>query len=191
MLMVCLDAIEYTYTVQYWVWPGDLKMELQDINNVYYKSSRIQHPWVGCSVWPATVCAMAAWVDILVRAWQWLLAPRVLGTAVVPMVVTRRCVALMSTGQGCCRGNTPHPLHRHNHVTVVLQPKKCFKTMLFFTVMCGGGGQWQSCPSTKHRSCPLVPAKGMSRSAGHCFLTNVKLQGLEDRWLRGLTKITY
>ena len=44
---------------------------------------------------------------------------------------------------------------------------------------------------SKHRSCPLVPAKGMSRSAGHCFLTNVKLQGLEDRWFRGLTKITY
>ena len=41
---------------------------------------------------------------------------------------------------------------------------------------------------SKHRSCPLVPAKGMSRSAGHCFLTNVKLQGLVDR---GLTKITY
>ena len=33
--------------------------------------------------------------------------------------------------------------------------------------------------------------KGMSRSAGHCFLSNVKLQGLEDRWFRGLTKITY
>ena len=44
---------------------------------------------------------------------------------------------------------------------------------------------------SKHRSCPLVPAKGMSRSAGHCFLTNVKLQGLEDRWFRGLTNITY
>ena len=41
----------------------------------------------------------------------------------------------------------------------------------------------------KHRSCPLVPAKGMSRSAGH--LINVKLQGLEDRWFWGLTKITY
>ena len=44
---------------------------------------------------------------------------------------------------------------------------------------------------SKNRSCPLVPAKGMSRSAGHCFLSNVKLQGLEDRWFRGLTKITY
>ena len=114
----------HTHTVQYWVWPGDPKMELQDINNRYYKSSPIQHPWVGCSVWPATVCAMAAWVDILVRAWQWLLAPRVLGTAVVPMVVTRRCVALMSTGQGCCRGNTPHPPPVHNHVTVVF-PTPC------------------------------------------------------------------
>ena len=43
---------------------------------------------------------------------------------------------------------------------------------------------------SKNRSCPLVPAKGM-RSAGHCFLSNVKLQGLEDRWCRGLTNITY
>ena len=42
---------------------------------------------------------------------------------------------------------------------------------------------------SKYRSCPLVPAKGMSRSAGHCFLTNVKVQGLEDRWFWGLTKI--
>ena len=42
---------------------------------------------------------------------------------------------------------------------------------------------------SKNRSCPLVPAK--SRSAGHCFLSNVKLQGLEDRWFRGLTNITY
>ena len=32
---------------------------------------------------------------------------------------------------------------------------------------------------------------GMSRSTGHCFLTNVKLQGLEDRWFRGLTNNTY
>ena len=44
---------------------------------------------------------------------------------------------------------------------------------------------------SKKRSCLFVPAKGMSRSAGHCFLTNVKLQGLEDRWFRGLTNITY
>ena len=43
---------------------------------------------------------------------------------------------------------------------------------------------------SKHRSCPFVPAKGMSRSAGHRFLTNVKLQGLEDKWFRGFTKTT-
>ena len=70
------------------------------------------------------------------------------------------------------------------------QPKICFKTMLFFTFMWREGGGSVTVMSN-HRSCLLVPAKGMSRSAGHCFLKNVKLQGLEDRWFRGLTEITY
>ena len=45
---------------------------------------------------------------------------------------------------------------------------------------------------SKHRSCPMVPAKGMDEQVGRTFfLTNVKLQGLEDRWFRWLTKITF
>ena len=37
-----------------------------------------------------------------------------------------------------------------------------------------------------HRSCPLVPAMGMSGSAGHCVLTNVKLPGLEAQGVQGV-----
>ena len=62
-----------------------------------------------------------------------------------------------------------------------------FLNNVIFHFYVGGGGSVTV--MSKNRSCPLVAAKGMSRSAGHCFLSNVKLQGLEDRWFRGLTKI--
>ena len=66
--------------------------------------------------------------------------------------------------------------------------RQAFQKNIFHFYVGGGSVTVMS----KHRSCPLVPAKGMSRSAGHCFFfTNVKLHRLEDRWFRGLTKITY
>ena len=57
-----------------------------------------------------------------------------------------------------------------------------------------GGGVSDSHVQEQILPIGLVPAKGMSRSAGHCFLSNVKLHFLYNgffvnKWGRGKTQI--